>query len=238
MTTDQDHGDRNALFLSFVAPCYNEAANIEGAVKEIEHIARDCAIENYEIILVDDASEDATGAIMARLAKEKPLVKHVANPRNLGFGGAYKTGLKHAAGKYVIMVPGDNNHPAGGVAPIIKMAGQADIIIPYVTNPGVRGRRRRFISTSFTKLINFLFGLDVPYYNGLVLHKTELLGQITIETNGFAYQAEAIVKLLKRGASYTTLGVELKDSDPATSAFKLKNIVRVLKTIITLLLRP
>lgn len=227
----------NAPFISFVVPCYNEAPNLEGAVKEIDRTASECGIDNYEVILVDDAGSDGSGEIMARLAAEKPYIKHIANPRNLGFGGAYKAGVRHAAGEYVIMVPGDNNHPADGVVPIIRLAGRADMVIPFITNPGVRGLKRQIISRAFTRLMNFLFDLDVPYYNGLVLHRTELLRKITIETDGFAYQAEAVIKLLKGGADYITVGVKLNDADPRTSAFKLKNIYRVIKTIITLKLR-
>ncbi len=80
--------------------------------------------------------------------------------------------------------------------------------------------------------MNSLFGLDVPYYNGLVVHRLELLRGIEIETDSFAYQAEAIVKLLKRGASYATVGVEISTREHGgTKAFRLSNVVRVLRAL-------
>ena len=46
---------------------------------------------------------------------------------------------------------------------------------------------------AFTQLLNRLFRQNVPYYNGVVLHRTDLIRGIEIETNGFAYQAEALI---------------------------------------------
>ena len=108
------------------------------------------------------------------------------------------------------------------------------MIIHVNSNPGVRGVKRQIISRAFTRLMNFLFNLDVPYYNGLVLHRTDLLRRIAIETDGFAYQAEAVIKLPKGGADYKTVGVKLHNANPPSSAFRLKNIYRVIKTIVTL----
>ena len=129
------------------------------------------------------------------------------------------------------MVPGDSNHPADGITPILDRIGEADIIVPYLSNPEIRGRKRKLISDAYTKLLNMLFRLNLPYYNGLVLHRSALLRTISIETNGYAYQSEALVKLLRRGASAVTVAVPLGHRDHRTRAFKVKNIVRVGSTI-------
>ena len=131
-----------------------------------------------------------------------------------------------------MMVPGDDAHPAHGIVPIIVRAGQADMVLPYVVNPEVRGLMRRLASRGFVWLMNRLFGLDVPYYNGLVVHRLDLLRGIEIETDSFAYQAEAIVKLLKAGASYTTVGVEISTREHGgTKAFRPSNVVNVLRAL-------
>jgi hypothetical protein len=64
-----------------------------------------------------------------------------------------------------------------------------------------------------------------------VLHRTALLRSITIETNGYAYQSEALVKLLRRGVSTVTVAVPLGHQDCRTRAFKFKNVVRVGSTV-------
>jgi hypothetical protein len=84
--------------------------------------------------------------------------------------------------------------------------------------------------------LNWLFWLDVRYYNGAVLHRTELLRTVDIITNGFAYQAEALVKLIARGASYIQCHVRIQERTAGrSSALKLKNQFSVLATIAHLL---
>jgi glycosyltransferase involved in cell wall biosynthesis len=213
-------------------PCYNEEPNLAGTVDEIMAAADGAGLESYEIVMVDDGSTDGTGAALQRLAATNTQIQPVINPHNLGLGGAYKAGVAAARGTYVMMIPGDNAHPARGIVPILKCAGQADIVIPYVTNAEVRSFARRMASRGFVGLMNALFGLDVPYYNGLVVHRLDLLRGIEIETDSFAYQAEAIVKLLKGGADYAAVGVEINAVEHGgTTAFRLSNVIRVLRTL-------
>jgi glycosyltransferase involved in cell wall biosynthesis len=221
--------------ISFVVPCYNEALNIAGTVAEVKAAAAEAAIATFEIIVVDDCSTDESAAVVAKLASQDSRLRLVSNTRNLGFGGAYKKGIREAAGTYVIMIPGDNAHPKASITPILRKAGEADMVIPYVTNPETRSHRRRVISYSFTLLLNLLFQLRVPYFNGTVLHRTDLLKTIHIKTNGFSYQAEAVIKLIKRGASYTTVGVPIDESrKQRTTAFKPKNVYRVVNSVFSL----
>lgn len=214
--------------ISFVVPCFNEEANLEGTVDAVTEAARQANIECFEIIIIDDRSTDGTGALMTRLAQNNSHIVTVSNEVNLGLGGAYKEGLKRATGTYTIMIPGDNVHPAEDIVPILNKAGEADMVIPYVTNTHTRPWHRRAASRGFTMLINSLFHLNVPYFNGNVLHRTELLKHVNITTDSFAYQAEAIVKLLNMGATYCTVAVSLRDHNEGRSyAFAPKNVYRV-----------
>lgn len=217
---------------SFVVPCYNEEANVAATVAEIVTAAGGAGLASYEIILVDDGSRDGTADAIRALAAARPQVQPVYNPRNLGLGGAYKVGVAAARGVRVMMIPGDNAHPAHGIVPILAAAGAADMVIPYVTNPEVRGPARRLASRGFVALMNGLFRLQVPYYNGLVVHRLDRLREIEIETDSFAYQAEAIAKLLKRGADYTTVGVEISAREHGgTKAFRISNLVNVARAL-------
>jgi glycosyltransferase involved in cell wall biosynthesis len=221
--------------VTFVMPALNEETNIAHAVSEL--IPATVGLDDYEILIVNDGSTDRTGEIAEGLARDNPRIRVVHNPHNMGFGGAYKVGVSHARMPYVIMVPGDSNHPPDGVTPILDLIGQADIVVPYVSNPEVRGRKRMIISETYTRLFNLLFWQNLPYYNGLVLHRTALLRTIDIKTNGYAYQSEALVKLLRKGATTVTVAVPLAHSDPNTRAFKLKNVMRVGNTILRLMFR-
>ncbi len=220
---------------SFVVPCYNEGPNLEPSVAEIEKAALQADLDGFEIILVNDCSADETGDKINQLAAERPHIRAIHNSRNLNLGGAYKAGIAAATGTYVMMVPGDNSHPAHGILPIIRAAGKTDMVLPYPINPEARTLFRRFMSRSFIIVNNVLFRNRVPYYNGLVVHKTQLLHQIPIVTNSFAYQAEAVVRLLKRGADYSTVGVEIVEREVGlTSAFRPRNIYTTVMAVLVL----
>ncbi|EDN71528.1 glycosyl transferase, group 2 family protein [Beggiatoa sp. PS] len=226
------NNNSNKLTMSFVVPALNEEANIELAVQEIL-IAAEGWFSDYEILLINDASTDATGTTMEKLASQNNKIHVIHNEKNLGLGGAYKRGIAAAQLEYVMMIPGDNAHPATGLYPIFEGIGQADIVIPYVVNPQARSWIRRLISRSFVILLNSLSGLRIRYYNGLVVHRTDLLKLISINTDGFAYQAEALIKLIKQGQSYIEIGTTIDERKTGGSkALRLKNVISVIKVII------
>ena len=95
---------------------------------------------------------------------------------------------------------------------------------------------RAFASKGFTALLNWTFWLNVGYYNGAVLQRNELLRTIEITTNSFAYQAEALVKLIARGATYKHCYVSIQERAAGrSSALSLKNQIAVWRTILHLL---
>ena len=218
----------------FVIPCFNEEDNVGATVGSVREAMG--ARDDYEIVLVNDASTDHTLERMQALAATDPHIHVLDNPINLGFGGSYKRGAKAAIATYVMMLPGDDGFPGQSIAEIVSHAGEADIIIPIVTNPGARSWLRALASKGFTTLLNCTFWLDVGYYNGAVLQRNELLRSIEITTNSFAYQAEALVKLIARGATYKHCYVSIQERAAGrSSALSLKNQIAVWRTILHLL---
>jgi len=218
----------------FVIPCFNEEDNVGATVGSVREAMG--AQDDYEIILVNDASTDRTLERMQALAATDPRIRVLDNPSNLGFGGSYKRGARAATATYVMMLPGDDGFPGQSIAEIVSHAGKADIIIPVVTNPSARSWLRALASTGFTALLNWAFWLDVGYYNGAVLQRNDLLRTIEITTNSFAYQAEALVKLIARGATYKHCYVSIQERAAGrSSALSLKNQIAVWRTILHLL---
>jgi len=220
-------------WVCFVVPCFNEEDNVGPTVDSIRAAAS--GKRPFEIVLVDDCSTDGTLARMQALAAADPRIRVVHNPVNLSLGGAYKRGVAVAEADYVIMIPGDDGFPAPSIAEILRHAGEADIVIPVVTNSAVRTWYRAMASRGFTTLLNWLFWLDVGYYNGAVLHQTARLHTIEIRTNSFAYQAEAMVKLIARGATYVHCYVPIQERAAGrSSALSWKNQLAVWRTIVHL----
>ncbi len=222
--------------LSVIVPALNEEKHLAVSIQEIFNAASAAALE-CEVIVVDDGSTDRTREVALRLAADNPRIRTIANPRNLGLGGAYRVGLAAARGNYVTWVPADASHPADGLVPTYTAIGSADIIVPCPTNPEVRSGTRRLISSLYTALVNLMTSRSLPYYNGLSVHRVALLRRIDLKTDGFGFQAEAITKLLAAGASYKLVDTYITERQLGHSkAFRLRNVLAVLRTLVHILL--
>ena len=221
--------------LTIIVPALNEEKRLALSVQEALKAASGSGT-HCEVIIVDDGSTDGTGEVAARLASEDHRLRVIRNPRNLGLGGAYKVGLAAANGTYVTWVPADVSHPAEGLIPAYKAIGEADMIVPRPTNPEARGRLRRMLSNLYTSIINWGTGFNVPYYNGLSVHRVDLLRSIYVKTDGFGFQAEAIAKLLFLGSTYKVVDTYITERQVGpTKAFRIKNVLAVARTLARIL---
>ena len=215
--------------ICFIVPCYNEENNINYTLDEINKVIKKLNVKYYEIIVVDDGSIDNTYLKV----KKTNFLKKFKLKRNLGIGGAYKYGLGKSNSKYVIMIPGDNSHPASSIQPILEIMGKKDIIIPFTLKKGKRSFFRYCLSNIFTLVVNFIFDMNIKYYNGTVLHKRDLLKKLKINSNGFDYQAEILIKLIKQGHTYEFIKVEINEREIGTSkAVSINNVFKIIKNLI------
>lgn len=216
--------------LSIIVPCLNEEGNIKDTVASIkEALGSTGRFADYEILIFNDGSTDNTGKIIDSLEKTEKGVKAIHNPKNMGFGYNYTEGVRAAKNDYIIMIPGDNEIPSEAIKKVFGQAGKADVIIPYTANQNVRKPARRIVSKVFVALMNTLFGLRLNYYNGTCIIKSSLLKKVPLKTWGFAYMAAILVRLLRSGASYLEVGVEIKPRETGKSkAFAPRNVASVL----------
>ena len=220
--------------LSILFPAFNEGNNL---LKSLEEVSKVEILKKklHEIIIIDDHSNDDTFEWALICKKMHKNVVVVRNQKNMGLGGSYKEGLKVARGEYITWVPADNSHDARSLEDAYESVGHADMIIPVPSNPKVRSKTRRIISNLFTILVNLVTSNKIKYYNGLTIHKKKLVESIDIVTNGFGFQAEIIVKLLQKGATYKYVETMIQErSEGVTNAFKLKNVIQVVCIIVLL----
>ena len=90
--------------VSIVMPVYNCAPYLEAAVRSV--MAQ--TVEDWELIIVDDCSQDHTRAVAAGLAAEDPRIRLVANEENRGAAASRNKGLELCRGAYVALLDGDD----------------------------------------------------------------------------------------------------------------------------------
>ena len=220
--------------ISVIIPALNEGNNIALTVNSVLSILKD-KFSEYEIIIFDDASKDNTLVKANELANQNNRIKVIHNETTMGLGYNYSKGVKIAKNQYIVMVPGDNEIEQDSIKAMFEYIGKVDIITTYSVNLNIRPISRQIISKVFTGLMNFLFNLNLNYYNGLSIHKRDLLNSIQMTTYGFAYHAEILVRLIKKGCTFAEVGMYLKKREYGKSkAFAFKNVISVLKTILKL----
>lgn len=221
--------------LSIIIPAFNEAGNIKAVVKKVSLILlKYCS--NYQIIIINDGSTDGTGKIADKLAQTNKKIDVIHNLKNEGMGFSYFKGVEQAKFEYLILIFGDNDHPLNSIEDIISKVGKADIIIPFYTNFHLsKTWLRHLISVTYIHLVNYLSGLKIGYYNGITLYKTELVRNLPTKSAGFGFQAEMLVYLLKKGASYIIVNTSNDDRKSGSSAaFKFKNIIRIIRSLLSM----
>lgn len=194
-------------------------------------------INNYEIIIVNDASKDKTFDILKNISLKKNIII-INNRNNLGLGGSVLKGYKFASGKYCMYVPGDNAHPKKGLYKILKKIdfNKNEIIIPFVKDNNSRHILRIFLSKFFTIFVNILFNLNIPYYNSLAVYPSKIIKKITNISGDFSFQAQLLIILIKKfNLKYQTVETILKENGKFYSnAIKIKNVLKVIFSIFKL----
>lgn len=223
--------------LSIIIPAYNEEGNIRATCLEMAELAEK-HLEDYEILVFDDCSQDRTSEVVKGLQKSNPRILLVRNPVNRGLGYNYRAGILKARCRYSIMVPGDHEVIAESLDLVFGQLGTTDIIICRSANPGVRPWVRQFLSRVFTASVNLMFGLNVQYYNGPAVVRTDLAKEFLPSTNSFAYMAVILVQLLKLGFTYRHMTFSLRARKfGRTKAFEFRNVVNVMKDVLVLFWR-
>jgi len=218
--------------LSVIVPAYCEAENILGTLENVTNALEGLPID-YEVLVIDDGSTDGTGALVTANAGRFPSVRLLTNDRNRGFGWTYRRGVEAASRDYIVMVHGDNAWGAATLRDLFSQVGDADIIVGYTRDMwSSRPWMRALISKTFTSLVNLISRRRLRYYNGLQIHRANVLKSLTIESSGFGFQAEVLVKALRQTRTFIEVGMDLIEREHGESkAFRLKNAVDVARTI-------
>ena len=141
--------------LSVVVPVYNEETNVEPLVGEINGVLRHLG-KSYEVVVVDDGSEDRTFAVLSKLHREQPTMKVVRLKRNFGQTAALAAGLAYARGEIVVLMDGDGqNDPADIPALLAKLAEGNDMVAGWRFNRRDPFLNRRLPSMIANRLISW-----------------------------------------------------------------------------------
>ncbi len=118
----------NNIFLSVVIPSYNEMANLQkGVLDKVEHYLSKQKY-SYEVIVVDDGSNDGSTEFEEKFAKENSKFRLLKN-QHLGKAGAVTAGMLFAKGEYALFTDMDQATPIEELEKILPFVTKYDIVI-------------------------------------------------------------------------------------------------------------
>ncbi|MBN1896581.1 MAG: glycosyltransferase family 2 protein [Candidatus Aenigmarchaeota archaeon] len=93
--------------ITVVSPVYNESEVLEELTERTTKTLKKALMNDWEFIIVDDASTDSTHVIMNRLVKKNRNLRYIRHEKRGGQTGCFKTGFDNARGDFIITMDGD-----------------------------------------------------------------------------------------------------------------------------------
>jgi len=220
--------------ISVFIPAFNEAANLAATVDTVMAAAGRAGCTDLQIIIVNDGSRDATGAIAADFASRMANVTVVEHATNQGLGTGFRDALAIATCDRFLIVPGDNDISLDLLCALFKNAYRADMVLSYFVNKEARGVARNVISLIFGAIYMITFGIYVQYINGPCVYPTDRLRRINLRANRFSIVVEATIKLLCSGASYYEVAGYMQKGLAGSTSLSLRNLTEVVRSYLRL----
>lgn len=154
------------MLISIVIPAYNEDQNIAEIISEIKK-ELDAGLgksKTYEILFIDDGSEDNTHEVLEEAALADPLISYMSFSRNFGKEAAMLAGLRNASGDVVIIMDADLQHPPNIMIQMINEYEKGYEQVIAKRNRKGEKATRKFLTTLYYKMINKV--IDVELVDG------------------------------------------------------------------------
>lgn len=215
-------GPDHLMKLTIVIPVYNEESTIAQAIREVSDVVLK-GVEK-EIIVVDDASSDKTGEILAKLVKSNKALIVVTHSKNQGKGAALKSGFARATGDYIVIQDADLEYHPEYFKTLLKpiLDGKTEVVygtrltqLPKLSGHGTMGRVRflvHFFGNRFLSLITSILYLQwvTDMETCYKIFPRKFLDTILLTGSGFNFEPEITAKLIKAGYKITEVPITTK----------------------------
>lgn len=190
--------------VSIIVPAYNEADVIQSVIKRACQ-TMDTLNRPYEVVVVDDASTDAT----AERAREAGA-KVISHPYNIGNGAAIKTGIRNASGEILIMMDGDGQHAPEDIPRLLVKIGPYDMVVGARTKESETSLYRNIANSAFNWLATYVCGRRIEdLTSGFRAMKASVAREfIPLLPNTFSYPTTITLAAIRSGYSLVYIPIK------------------------------
>ncbi|MBU1084355.1 MAG: dolichyl-phosphate beta-glucosyltransferase [Candidatus Omnitrophota bacterium] len=225
------------IFLSLIIPTYNEETNISDTLADVSGYLADKNF-NYEVIVSDDGSKDATIKVVEGI-KEKPRnLKIIRSEKNRGKGHALRSAVDAAVGEHIMFMDADSAVSISELDKFIPiLTDNTDIYIASRRIPGAKlsmPANRNMLGKIYICLANILLGINVNDINcGFKVFKREAAKKVFSRQimNDWSFDAELIFLSTKYGYKIGEVPIEWVYKDTS----KVRPLRDGIKSFISLL---
>jgi glycosyltransferase involved in cell wall biosynthesis len=219
--------------LSIFFPAYNDGGTIASMVLTAEIAARSIT-DDFEIIVVNDGSQDHTALVLEEMEKQVPNLRVIHHPQNRGYGAALRTGIASATKEWVFYTDGDAQYDPSEI-PALAAALREDV---DVVNGYKISRNDPYIRILLGSIYNFgvklLFGLHLKDVDcDYRLMRRTIFDAIELESDSGSICVEMIKKIQDAGFRFAEVPVSHYSRTYGKSQFF--NWRRLLRTVRQLL---
>ena len=148
--------------LSLVVPAYNEEGALPELLTRVQRVLESMSAD-WEVILVDDGSTDATWQVIDEASRRDARVRGIRLSRNFGHQIALTAGLSAAGGELVVTMDGDLQHPPESIPALVDKAAEGFDVVYAVRSPAdVESPFKITSARLFYRAVNVLTSLDLP----------------------------------------------------------------------------
>ena len=194
--------------LSVFFPAYNDALSLPALVhKTFATLERHVA--DYEVVVVDDGSRDATADVIEDLRREySPWLRVVTHAHNRGYGGALRSGFAAAQKEFVFYTDGDGQYDVGDLPRLLELVGPSTGLVNGYKLERHDPRHRVWIGNVYNFCARLLFririrDIDCDYR----LIRRVLLEKIRLTSTSGTICVELVRKLELSGCQVVEVGV-------------------------------
>ena len=222
--------------LSIVMPAYNEEQNIEGALEEACEVAASVT-PAWEVIVVDDGSQDTTAQRVTRISQRQARVRLISFPENRGYGVALRAGFHAAQGDLIFYTDSDRQFDLSELRFFLPVMERTDVAIGfrvYRYDPVLRC----LLSWVYNRLVSAVFRARVRDVDcSFKLFRREVLEAIDLETTDFFIDTEMVAKARKWNFRILQKGVKHYPRRAGESSIRASHIFSTLRTVARMWLR-
>jgi glycosyltransferase involved in cell wall biosynthesis len=177
--------------VSIVIPACNESGAIGGVVTSLR-----AASAWRDIIVVDDGSQDDTAQRAAEAGAT--VIRHTYNKGN---GAAVKSGIRKAAGEFILIIDGDGQHRPEDAQRLAAQLGDYDLVIGARAMPTHAGVLRRYGNAALNRLAGYLAGRTIPDLTSgfRAARREHLLEFLHLLPNGFSTPTTTTLAFMRAG---------------------------------------